>query len=55
MSAPAVDPRYGGTGGMDYFSPQAEAYREAARELGKEHPDVYVRATVILHEMEASA
>lgn len=47
-----IDPRYLGTGGMDYFSPEAEAYRVAARELGKEHPDVYVRATQILRQTE---
>ena len=47
-----IDTRYRGGGGMPYDSPEAVAYRIAASEMGKEHPDVYVRATQILHTME---
>jgi hypothetical protein len=53
MSEKTIDPRYAGTGGMPVGSPEAVAYRLAVIEMGKEHPDVYVRATQILHTMEA--
>lgn len=54
-----IDPRYTGTGGMPYDSPEGRAYGRAhtilSAEIGHDKPDttaLYVLASQILWEME---
>lgn len=56
---PTIDPRYTGTGGMPYNSPEGVAYREAhfrlSTKAGHDKPDsteVYELATQILWRAE---